>query len=563
MSGSLTFLSGSLTGTASLASTASSADNFLVRQTMTASGILSTGTITAQTLVVSTVSSSITYSSGSNIFGSQLTNNQTFTGSFYQTGSIANFSNQVCAGGSLVVGTNNAYAIYFKDSTGTPKPVMATAGNTNLNFYNVCSTGQIQFRNAADNAILTSIDNSGSATFNSTNYNVANFNSTYGQSNINIQTNGSTIAVFGSGISVTSTAGACDVGIGTAGLNNNIVFATGTGFTERMRITCTGLIGIGASPLSGTGAALQIEQATTNIVAIRRADCSNTGNSRVLFQAYNASGLIQNTGIVEAGLDNSSTCGYIGFYAGTATMNMKITAAGNVGINTTNFGERLNIGCGGAIAFQNTCNCQKWHIQYNSADGLNFVESTVADYRLFLKAGGNVGINTNSADFPLTIKTDASANSLKILGRSSGDSSISWNSSDNVTQYAHIDVGSSYFQIYASNSQPIQLYTGGTERLRLNNVGGFGTQLCNFCLSGTYQTLVTVENGSYGLLMLSSCLGGGTYALYNVFNNAGTTTANLIHGNNIPVQISGNAVQVRSSNSAGYCDMRSSYIRFY
>jgi hypothetical protein len=107
------------------------------------------------------------------------------------------------------------------------------------------------------------------------------------------------------------------------------------------------------------------------------------------------------------------------------------------------------------------------------------------------------------------------------------------------------------------------IQTNGTERLRVNNVGGFGTQLCSFCLTGTYQTLVTVENGSYGLLMLSSCLGGGTYALYNIFNNAGTTTANLIQGNNIPTCIVGNAVKVASSNSATYCDMRSSYIRFY
>jgi hypothetical protein len=44
-------------------------------------------TITAQTLVVQTITSSIEYSSGSNIFGSQLTNTQTFTGSLNVTGS--------------------------------------------------------------------------------------------------------------------------------------------------------------------------------------------------------------------------------------------------------------------------------------------------------------------------------------------------------------------------------------------------------------------------------------------------------------------------------------------
>jgi len=46
-----------------------------------------TGTITAKTLVVQTITSSVIYSSGSNIFGSNLSNTQTFTGSVKITGS--------------------------------------------------------------------------------------------------------------------------------------------------------------------------------------------------------------------------------------------------------------------------------------------------------------------------------------------------------------------------------------------------------------------------------------------------------------------------------------------
>jgi hypothetical protein len=101
------------------------------------------------------------------------------------------------------------------------------------------------------------IASNGQTTIKSTTFTSAIFNSTYGQSDINIQNNGSAFAVFGSGISVCSTAAADDVGIGTAGLAKSIVFATGTSFTERMRITsggnieATGSIKTGA-PSGGT-----------------------------------------------------------------------------------------------------------------------------------------------------------------------------------------------------------------------------------------------------------------------------------------------------------------------
>jgi hypothetical protein len=59
------------------ANTASSADDFKVR-----------GTLTAQTIVVQTVTSSVIYSSGSNIFGNKSTDTQQFTGSVLVSGSI-------------------------------------------------------------------------------------------------------------------------------------------------------------------------------------------------------------------------------------------------------------------------------------------------------------------------------------------------------------------------------------------------------------------------------------------------------------------------------------------
>jgi hypothetical protein len=78
---------------ASNAATASSADDFTVR-----------GTLTAQTIVAQTVSSSIVYSSGSNRFGNNLTNTQTFTGSVGITGSLSVNNNLLVTGSVTAAG---------------------------------------------------------------------------------------------------------------------------------------------------------------------------------------------------------------------------------------------------------------------------------------------------------------------------------------------------------------------------------------------------------------------------------------------------------------------------
>jgi hypothetical protein len=66
-----------------------------------------TGTIIAQTINVQTVTSSIVYSSGSNIFGNLLGDSQTFTGSVLVTGSltIAGASSATSYSGATIYGS--------------------------------------------------------------------------------------------------------------------------------------------------------------------------------------------------------------------------------------------------------------------------------------------------------------------------------------------------------------------------------------------------------------------------------------------------------------------------
>ncbi len=63
------------------------------------------------------------------------------------------------------------------------------------------------------------------------------------------------------------------------------------------------------------------------------------------------------------------------------------------------------------IAFQDNAGNPDWHFNL-LAGGLNFVESTVADYRLFLQNGGNVGINTNGPTERLDVNGSARFRSI-------------------------------------------------------------------------------------------------------------------------------------------------------
>jgi hypothetical protein len=82
-------------------------NSFRADQSITGSLVVSS-TITAQTLVVQTVTSSIVYSSGSNLFGNALANTQTFTGSVNITGSLAIAGNITSNGTAVMLGTGSA-----------------------------------------------------------------------------------------------------------------------------------------------------------------------------------------------------------------------------------------------------------------------------------------------------------------------------------------------------------------------------------------------------------------------------------------------------------------------
>ena len=102
--------------TAKTASFATTGSNTFIGTQVVSGSILqsgsftSTGTLTAQTLVIQTITSSVVYSSGSNVFGNDIGNSQRFTGSVLITGSltIAGASSATSYNGATIFGSTIA-----------------------------------------------------------------------------------------------------------------------------------------------------------------------------------------------------------------------------------------------------------------------------------------------------------------------------------------------------------------------------------------------------------------------------------------------------------------------
>src|SRR6516164_1902625 len=107
-----------------------------------------------------------------------------------------------------------------------------------------------------------------------------------------------------------------------------------------------------------------------------------------------------------------NTLGIDGVLAGQELL--RVTSSGNLGIGTPSPDRPLAVQAQGLdqelISFKDPGGATKWHINQDlggSNPGLNFVETGVADGRLFLQAGGNVGIGTTGPNARLTVETSA------------------------------------------------------------------------------------------------------------------------------------------------------------
>lgn len=155
-------ITGSFSGTATTAQTASSVAN--LNQNVQITGSLTTsGTITAQTLNVQQVTSSVVYSSGSNVFGNSLSNTQVMTGSLSVTGSLATFA------GNVAIGQTTDPTIPFMVYNNTNARMDLKDNTSNWGTLIDNTTGQYRIRYATGASNILSISGSGNVGINTTN----------------------------------------------------------------------------------------------------------------------------------------------------------------------------------------------------------------------------------------------------------------------------------------------------------------------------------------------------------------------------------------------------------
>jgi hypothetical protein len=282
--------------TSSNAMTASSADTLYVRNNVTA-----LGSITAQTLIVQTVTSSVLFTTGSNIIGSSLSNIQQLTGSVGITGSLSVNTNgtefQVSAGG---VNIGNAL---------TDNHTISGSLRVNANGLFVSSSGNVGIGTILPNlnnfgAALTLVANSGYAAV-----------EVYGSGS----TNGGQID-FGSGITRYAAISG-EYESATNGYLNIRTLRAGA-ITNAVRITSAGNVGIGTN---SPATALHVYGASQGIARFE----STQGEVNIALNNSSASGNL--IGTVGANFY---------FYSG-GSERMRITAGGNVGIGSTNPSAKL------------------------------------------------------------------------------------------------------------------------------------------------------------------------------------------------------------------------------
>jgi len=499
------------------------------------------GTLTATTLVVQTITSSVLYSSGSNVFGNSLSNTQNLTGSVGITGSLAingitNIGTR--SSGNIrnlnIYGATNANAIIkidgadgngygaqidfvSKQTGGTSNTwTLGTGinGGTNaFELYNGSTTplsinlsGSVGIGTTSPNDILTisrnAADNAGGLTLYNAN------TSGYGSA--------VTFRVNYAGVYNTSRIHG-DWDTGNAGALHFYTANTSQTLVERMTITGGGNVGIGTTSPRGL---LQLYGA--EVAAFKTyTGQGNTGGGDTIINAYRLDGssaYLRVTDIVALGDDTNNRGSSIRLMttntSGVTSAAMIITPSGSVGIGTANPAGKVHIAATTGVTTPGSI-ALAIRDSGNSGYGFDFNLEGVAtgDMSLmrteagsqsqvmtFKRSNGNVGIGTTS---PSAISTYTT---LDVRGATGAAIRMGLTGSATPFNLQH-DGTDAYLNNVANGS--MYFYTNDALALQINRSGGNSTMTL-----GTTGEVPTIKAGGTNTDLKLEAIGSGGHLYF-------------------------------------------------
>jgi hypothetical protein len=357
-------------------------NSFRATQSITGS-LTVTGQIIAQTINVQQVTSSIIYSSGSNVFGCDINSRQTFTGSFYQSGSVAYFGgylglNKVSPQRQYTqVANSNGIVFAIQNSGSSNEGYVAgfdTLGNTYIQLNDTLNAAKICLNTTGSSYIiggnlgvgstnpLSKLDvcsTSGSLgiinPFSITGYNATTNTggqaTSYGGLNISNAIDSTLIIrLLGSG----------HTQIATDAAGRYISFATGL-FTERVRITSGGRLQLNGA----SGEASITTDSTANVIGM-----------------YTNPSVVDGIPRIEVtGCSYPSTPSTAFIRADTVRFTLNSAST-----------ETMRISSGGCVGIRSNSPRATLHVQQATNDGTPSL-GTARDGTVFTSNNGNYGLN--------------------------------------------------------------------------------------------------------------------------------------------------------------------------
>jgi hypothetical protein len=375
------------------------------------SNLIVTGSITAQTLVVQTITSSVDFVTGSTRFGSILANTHVFSGSVSMNpGGLF-----VSSSGFVGIGTTTD-AGYKLDVNGTGRFTQSNGAQIRLLNYGG-SSAKIQGSSGT-----LAIDGNNATTLEVNSSEVLRATST---GNVGIGTSSPTRLLDVNGVIRTQnsgSAGAPSIELGTSAQGNGLFYPTtntiaiATNDNERMRITSAGLVGIGTTTPTGSldvSGSIYIRSSSGGVLYIPRLADPNHGLSIGEQNVIGSKSAVIRTGggvseylFIDPGLNDSNVAGNIALASATT---------GSVGIGTYLPNDKLEV-YGGNIRIRTTINGVNGLLSFTNTSGT--VVSNIYNYNGLLSLNDQLTIANSggAAIFSSTITATGATIASDVVG---------------------------------------------------------------------------------------------------------------------------------------------------